>query len=108
MQEVLGDRPAACCRELTKRFEEVVRGTISELGAHFAEHEPRGEFTIVVAGAPAHAEEGDLGSALEEAQELIAAGLSASRAVTHVAKRRGVAKSALYRAVLDQGRGDEG
>jgi 16S rRNA (cytidine1402-2'-O)-methyltransferase len=108
MHEVLGDRPAACCRELTKRFEEVVRGTISELVAHFAENEPRGEFTIVVAGAPAHAAEGDLGAALEEARELIAAGLSASRAVAHVARRRGVSKSALYRAVLDQGRGDEG
>lgn len=45
------DRHAAVCRELTKRFEEVVRGPLGELAARFADG-GRGEFTIVVAGAP--------------------------------------------------------
>ncbi|MGB3617290.1 MAG: 16S rRNA (cytidine(1402)-2'-O)-methyltransferase [Catalinimonas sp.] len=44
------DRPAAVSRELTKRYEETRRGTIAELSAHFEQHEPRGEFVLVVQG----------------------------------------------------------
>jgi 16S rRNA (cytidine1402-2'-O)-methyltransferase len=43
-----GPRPAALARELTKRFEEVVRGSLPELAARFAEVEPRGEVTLLV------------------------------------------------------------
>jgi 16S rRNA (cytidine1402-2'-O)-methyltransferase len=104
IREVLGDRRAACCRELTKRFEEAVRGTISELIAHFTEHEPRGEFTIVVAGAEPTRAGGDLRAAQQEVVELISAGLPPSRAAAHVAKKRGLPKSVLYRAVVEKGR----
>lgn len=49
--EVFGpERPAAVCRELTKIHEECVRGTLTELLAHFTENEPRGEFVIIVGG----------------------------------------------------------
>lgn len=49
--EVFGaDRPVAVCREISKIHEEVVRGTMAEALAHFTEHEPRGEFVIVVGG----------------------------------------------------------
>lgn len=47
----LGDRPMAVARELTKKFEELIRGTVSSAQAHFQEHEPRGEITLVIAGA---------------------------------------------------------
>ena len=47
-----GDRPAAVCRELTKRFEEVRRGSLAELAAHYAQHAARGEITLVVGPAP--------------------------------------------------------
>ena len=53
LQDALGDRAAAACRELTKLHEEVRRGTLGELRAHFAATAPRGEFTLVVAGAVA-------------------------------------------------------
>jgi 16S rRNA (cytidine1402-2'-O)-methyltransferase len=46
--EVLGDRPVTICRELTKQFEEVFHGTLSEAIAHWQAKEPRGEFTIVI------------------------------------------------------------
>ena len=49
-QECLGDREIMVARELTKLYEEVLRGTITEMLAHFAEKEPRGEFTLVVQG----------------------------------------------------------
>ena len=49
--EVFGpDRQVSVCREISKVHEESVRGTLSEVIAHFTEHEPRGEFVVVVAG----------------------------------------------------------
>ena len=51
MAEVFGDRWAAVCRELTKRFEEITRGRLTELARRQEAARPRGEFTIVVAGA---------------------------------------------------------
>ena len=51
--EVFGeDRRVSCCREISKVYEESVRGTLAEVIAHFKEVEPKGEFVIVVAGAP--------------------------------------------------------
>ncbi|MBQ6571089.1 MAG: 16S rRNA (cytidine(1402)-2'-O)-methyltransferase [Alistipes sp.] len=53
LSEVFGsERRVSVSRELTKKFEQTVRGTIAEVAAHFTEHEPKGEFVIVVAGAP--------------------------------------------------------
>ena len=49
--EVFGDRPAALANELTKLYEEIQRGTLSELLALFDDEEPRGEYTVVIAGA---------------------------------------------------------
>ncbi len=51
--EVFGqDRPVAVCREISKMHEQTVRGTMQEALTHFQEHEPRGEFVIIVGGAP--------------------------------------------------------
>jgi 16S rRNA (cytidine1402-2'-O)-methyltransferase len=49
-REVLGDRPAAVCRELTKLHEEVVRGGLAELAARYAEETPKGEIAVVIGG----------------------------------------------------------
>ncbi|MBQ8544772.1 MAG: 16S rRNA (cytidine(1402)-2'-O)-methyltransferase [Alistipes sp.] len=51
--EIFGqERKVSVSRELTKKFEQTVRGTIAEVTEHFREHEPKGEFVIVVAGCP--------------------------------------------------------
>lgn len=51
MAEVFGpERPVSVCREISKIYEESVRGTLAQVQAHFTEHEPRGEFVIVVGG----------------------------------------------------------
>ena len=47
------ERPVSVSRELTKKFEETVRGRLDEVAAHFREHEPKGEFVIVLAGRQA-------------------------------------------------------
>ena len=52
MLELLGDRPVALCRELTKLHEETIRTTLSGAVALYREKEPRGEYVLVVAGAP--------------------------------------------------------
>lgn len=51
IQTVLGDRQICVCRELTKKFEETVRGSVNEVISHFEKQTPRGEFTLIVAGA---------------------------------------------------------
>jgi 16S rRNA (cytidine1402-2'-O)-methyltransferase len=49
--EVFGPEwPVAVCREISKIHEEYIRGSLAEVLAHFTEHEPRGEFVIIVAG----------------------------------------------------------
>jgi len=99
IRAVLDERQTAVAREITKRFEEIVRGTASELIAHFAEHPPRGEVTIVIAGG-APEEETDIRDALAEMQELAAGGLAPSRAAAHVAKWRKLSRRQLYQAFL--------
>ena len=52
-ETVGGDRPVSVSRELTKKFEETVRGTLTEVAAHFTKKEPKGEFVVVLAGKDA-------------------------------------------------------
>jgi 16S rRNA (cytidine1402-2'-O)-methyltransferase len=90
------DRPAAVCRELTKAFEEVVRGTAAELAARFAEP-PRGEITLVVGAASV---EPDLGAARSAVAELVAAGAPRGVAAEVVARLTGTSRNDLYRSTL--------
>jgi 16S rRNA (cytidine1402-2'-O)-methyltransferase len=92
-------REVAVCRELTKRFEEVVRGTASELATRFAEA-PKGEITLVV-GAPAAASAArDDSEALAVVSELVAAGVPRRRAAELVSSLTGVSRNTLYRGSL--------
>lgn len=87
-------REVAVCRELSKHFEEVARGTAQELAARF-EQEPRGEITLVIGpatGEPDGAED----AAVAAVGELIEAGLPHRRAVELVAELTGVARNRLY------------
>jgi 16S rRNA (cytidine1402-2'-O)-methyltransferase len=91
------ERPVAVCRELTKRFEEVVRGTAREVAARFAEA-PKGEVTVVIgAGGP---EARDEAAAAEAVAELVAAGTPRRAAADVVARLTGVARNRLYRGSL--------
>ena len=92
------DRPVALCREMTKLHEEVLRTTLGEACAWFGENEARGEFVLVVAGAPEEGAASDPEAALRRARELAASGLSARDAVRQAAEETGVSRSALYRA----------
>jgi 16S rRNA (cytidine1402-2'-O)-methyltransferase len=91
-------RPAAVCRELTKRFEEVVRGTAAELAGHFAEP-PKGEIALVI-GAADVAGAVDEGEAAAAVAELVAAGVGRNQAARLVARLTGTPKSRIYRTSL--------
>jgi 16S rRNA (cytidine1402-2'-O)-methyltransferase len=99
-------RPAAVGRELTKKFEQFVRGTLDEVAAHFTAHPPRGEITIVVAGpteteaveAPAEtAAPDDLETVLTAA---LASGLSERDAVRQISTERRLSKREVYAVML--------
>jgi 16S rRNA (cytidine1402-2'-O)-methyltransferase len=95
----LGDREAAVTRELTKKFEEAVTGTLSALAARYAEAPPKGEIVVVVAppgeSPPASANEAE--AALLEALTR----LPASKAAGEVAKRLGIDRKTLYARALE-------
>lgn len=95
------DRPAAVARELTKRFEEVRRGTLSELAAHYAAEEARGEICIVVGPAPEEtAGEADLDAQLRAAL----AGASLRDAAALVAAATGLPRKQVYARALELSR----
>ena len=93
------DRPAAICRELTKTYEQVLRGTVREL-AEWARGEVRGEITLVVGGAPRdapHPEPSDLAAAVAQRES---AGEARRDAISATARAHGVPKRTVYDAVV--------
>jgi len=98
--KVMGDRDVAVVRELTKLFQEVFRGKISEAIEKFERERPRGEFTLVISGAEDGREEGLKdweGLAVEEHLLLyMKAGKSKKEAIKLVARDRGIAKREVY------------
>lgn len=100
LAEGLGaDRPAAVARELTKRFEEVRRGNLAELAAHYAAHEARGEVVLCVGPAPPPAE--PTGDALDTALRAAMAHLSLRDAAATVAEATGLPRKRVYARALE-------
>ena len=95
----LGDREAAVTREITKKFEEAVTGTLSSLAARYADAPPKGEIVVVVAppGEPEAASTEDADAALAEALTR----LPASKAAGEVAKRLNLDRRELYARALE-------
>jgi len=97
LAEEVGGRRLAVCRELTKQFEEVVRGTAADLSERYTEP-PKGEITLVIeGGAEAAADETPARAAVEE---LVAAGAQRRAAAKTVGRLTGVAPNRLYRGSL--------
>ncbi len=96
------ERRVAICRELTKLFEEIARGTASELAARFVEP-PRGEITVVIGPAAGERRSGVAPSdAVEAVRALVGAGAARRAAVDVVAALTGAARRDLYDASLDR------
>lgn len=95
--ELGADRLGAVCRELTKPYEEIIRGPLSEL-AEWAKGEVRGEVTVVIAGAEPMATTAE--DALALVRQAMAGGAKLSAAVADVAKVTGTNRKELYAAAL--------
>ncbi len=101
MLQILGDRQIALVRELTKKYEEVLRMTLSEAAAYYETTEPKGEFVLVLSGAPEDSEENPLASltVFEHMDYYLEQGISKKEAIKLVAKDRKVKKQEIYSIV---------
>ena len=100
--ESTGDREAACVREITKKFEEVKKGNMSELIEYYNVNEPKGEFVIVIGGADAQELKKEEIAAWESitveehVKKYMAEGMSEKDAMKQAAKDRGITKRDIY------------
>ncbi len=104
LAELDPERPVALCRELTKVYEEVVRGTAADLARRYAGAEVKGEVVLVVGPALTAADggDGDLLPALQALRELVAAGAKPRPAAKVVAALTGSSANTLYRALTEK------
>ena len=89
------------CREITKLHEEILRGTIREVQEHFQNHEPKGEFTVVLGGVPSQ-DRWDEKDVLECLRERLNQGISPSQAARQVASESGWTRRAVYRLTMEE------
>lgn len=103
--EVFGDRKIVLARELTKRYEEIIRVTLSEAVELYKEREPKGEYVLVVEGAQeAPEEQNELNnlSVTEHINHYVMLGMDPKEAQKAVAADRGVSKRDIYAALLKE------
>lgn len=108
LKETLGeDRKIALCRELTKKFEEVIRMSLEEAIAYYETKEPKGEYVLVLEGIDRKTEKEEMEKnfnemPLEEHMNIyLSQGMDKKEAMKRVAKDRGVSKSDVYKALLE-------
>ena len=98
------DRPVSLCRELTKLHEEIVKTTLGEAVAHYRDHDPRGEYVLVVAGADPAAAADDAEPTKEDvvaaARALLEGGMPPSAAARQAAAGTPFAKGEIYKALI--------
>ncbi len=113
MESILGATRQICAaRELTKMFEEFQRGTVIQVREHFEKIEPRGEFTLVIAGAPnvereSFKVEWDDTRVNREFNKLVEKGMPRTEAVKRVARASGRDRRGVYELVLRRKKSDE-
>lgn len=108
LYETFGDRKIALCRELTKRYEEITRCTVSEAIKIYEEKEPKGEYVLVLEGKSKEEIEEEKRQEFqdidiaEHIQKYIDEGLSKKDAIKKVAKERGLKKSEVYKFTIEE------
>jgi 16S rRNA (cytidine1402-2'-O)-methyltransferase len=100
IEDSLGDRPLALCREMTKLHEEIWRGTVSQARDAFQERGPRGEFTLVIGGVVEEEQRWDEEQVRAALQDLLAQGMRRPDAAKRVAELSGWDRSVVYKLSL--------
>ncbi len=106
--DVMGDRDITVCKELTKRHEKKLQGTLQEVVDYYEEHDPRGEYVLILAGKPEterqEEEQKKWESMTIQAHMAIyeQQGIDRKSAMKRVAKDRGIPKREVYQALLDE------
>ena len=95
------DRLGAICREMTKRYEETIRGNLGELSNWASSNEVLGEITLVIAGAAMDSASLTAADMVGRVREFEAAGMDRKSAIATVAEEFGIAKRLVYAAVVD-------
>jgi 16S rRNA (cytidine1402-2'-O)-methyltransferase len=95
------DRLGAICREMTKRYEETIRGTLDELSTWASSNEVLGEITLVIAGAAMDSAALTAADMVCRVREFESAGMDRKSAIATVAEEFGIAKRLVYAAVVD-------
>lgn len=104
MKDVLDDRSIVAARELTKKYEELIRGNISDMISHFKENPPKGEFVILVEGSTEQEEDGSNFQNLSIEEHIVLyidKGMSKKEAVKEVAKVRNISKREVYKYSIE-------
>lgn len=105
MEEILGDRKIALSRELTKRYEEINRGKISEIIEEYSKRDIKGEIVIVMEGADESSEtensEEEEISIEEELRKMIDSGMTKKDAVKKLSKDKNIPKNEVYKCSLN-------
>jgi 16S rRNA (cytidine1402-2'-O)-methyltransferase len=96
-----GERQGAICREMTKRYEETIRGTLSELHNWSVRNEVLGEITLVIAGAPVGDAAATSADMVARVREFEGAGMDRKGAIATVAEEFKIPKKIVYAAVVD-------
>ena len=109
IEKSLGNRSMCVARELTKLHEEFLRGRVSELSAHFEANEPRGEFTLVIAGAETSAEAKDRVEWTDtdvriRLEKFLTEGLTPTEAAKRVAREAGWERRVIYQMAVEHKR----
>ncbi|MCG8540534.1 MAG: 16S rRNA (cytidine(1402)-2'-O)-methyltransferase [Clostridia bacterium] len=104
MREILNDRPMVAARELTKKYEEIIRGYISHIIDYFLDNPPRGEFVLLVAGTDVEDSNNKGFEELTIEEHIVLymnKGLSKKESVKEVAKERNISKREVYKHSIE-------
>ncbi len=104
LKDYLGDdRQGAVGRELTKKFEEVIRGSLGEIIGHFKEHSPKGEFTLILAGGEEKVpEKPERAEIKEELNRLLEEGMTKKEGIKVLAQKYKIPKNEVYTISLEE------